>query len=410
MKRILFFGLLLLAACSQAPAPTSEANAELVAQRLGTRADDAATSVALDTKLGAVYVMGVTEGSLGGANKGKTDVILQRYNRSGKVVWGRQLGGSSYDRAGGVATDSQGFLYAGYTTGTSGKLEKFRADGTSVWSRTLQIDAAYSEMYVAALSTDANDNIYVAGATGYIGEIMFLRKYSSTGLLLWTQQVEGYGLFFYPTSVGTDRSGNAYITANEVDDSYIANVILKYTPNGKQLFNKTIDAKTSDLELNGLQIQNEALYLVGTKYYNWEGNPFEKSDTDGFVAKHSLNGERVWQKGFGTTTYDGANGLSVDADGGTYLTGYTHGTLGAKRAGDSDIFLRKLDRSGNTLWTKQFGSKGGEGGSAVAAYSENELYLVGSTDSTLPGGTHRGGYDGFLSRTDSAGNRVWTDQ
>ena len=412
MKRILFFGLLLLAACSQAP--SSVATPDLVAQRLGTRADDAVTGVAADTKLGAVYAIGSTEGSLDGANKGHTDVVLRRYTRSGGVVWKRQLGSSGYDSAGAVAVDGKGFVYAAYTVLSNdtslGKLEKFRSDGTLSWSRTLKPKNAYDEVYVTALSADANGNVYVAGADGAIGENMFVSKYTGAGSLLWTRRVEGYGLFFFPTGVGNDRSGNVYVVANIVDDGFIDNTILKYSASGQQLFSKTIDVGAKDLELTGLQVQGNALYLAGKVHYNWAGDYGQKIDSDAFVAKYTLSGSVQWRKGFGTPVYDGANSVSVDPSGGVYVTGYTYGTLGGVHPGASDIFLRKFNDKGNALWTKQIGSKGDDFGNAVVAYSSSELYLAGNAGGALQGGTYRGGQDGFLRRTDGNGNRVWTDQ
>ena len=403
MKRVLFFGLLLLAACSQAPTPAT--NPELLAQRLGTRADDAATGVAIDTNLGAVYVLGVTEGSLGGTNKGKTDVILQRYTRGGEVVWKRQLGTGGYDSAGGVATDSKGFVYAGYNA----TLSKLGANGNSVWKRTLQVETPYGTEAVelSALATDKDGNVYAAGATY---ETMVLFKYTGTGALQWTKSAQGNGMFFSPTGISTDTNGNVYVTANDVDDCCLANAILKYSPSGTQLFNKSISTKTNDLELTGLQVQNNALYLVGTKHYNWGGDYGRKYEGDGFVARYSLNGAREWQKGFGTTSYDGAHGLSVGADGSVYVTGYTYGALDGTNQGGSDAFMSKFSSSGSALWTKQIGSKGDDRGNAVVAYSSSELYLAGGAGGALKGGTYRGGQDGFLRRTDGNGNRVWTDQ
>ena len=403
MKRVLFFGLLLLAACSQAPAPAT--SPELLAQRLGTRADDAATSVAIDTKLGAVYVLGATEGSLGGANQGHTDVFLQRYDRGGKVVWKRQLGTGGYDSAGGVATDGKGFVYAGYTA----TLSKFGADGTPVWNRTLQAKTLYGNeaVNVTALATDRDGNIYAAGN---VYETMFLFKYTGAGSLQWTKSVEGGGIFFYPTSVGTDPSGNVYITVNEVDDSYIANTILKYSPSGQQVFGKTVDVGPKDLELNALQVQGNALYLAGTQHYNWAGDLDKTFEEDAFIAKYTLGGAKQWHKVFGTKNYDSANSVSVDANGNLYVTGRTHGALGGANQGGSDAFLSKFSNSGRVRWTKQIGSKGYDTGNVVVAYSSSELYLAGSAGGALKGSTYRGGQDGFLRRTDGNGNRVWTDQ
>ena len=401
MKRILFFGLLLLAACSQAPAPTGS---NLSAQQLGTRADDAVTSIAVNTKLGAVYGMGTTEGSLNGTNKGYTDVILQRYDRSGEVVWKRQFGTSEYDSAGGVATDAKGSVYAAYNT----TLNKLGANGNSVWKRTPQVETPFGTeaVEVSAVATDKNGNVYAGGATY---ETMFLFKYTSAGSLVWTKSVQGGGIFFYPTGIDTDSSGNVYVTANDVDDCCLWNALLKYSPDGTQLFSKTISSTTSDLRLTGLQVQGNAFYVSGIKYYNWGGDYGRKYENDAFVARYSLSGERVWQKGFGTSVYDGAKGISADASG-VYITGYTNGTLGGVHVGGSDIFLSKFSSGGSALWTKQIGSRGDDSGNAVIAYSSNELYLAGSAGGALKGSTHRGGQDGFLRRTDGAGNRVWTDQ
>ena len=408
MKRILFFGLLLLTACSQTPVSVAP---DISTQSLGTRSDDVVTSAVVDTELGAVFVIGETNGALSSAKPSSTDVFLKRYDRSGKVIWKRQLVTKGEDYADGVVTTGKEFVYAGYVVTTpegetSGRLEQFRADGTPVWSRTFDVDTYYDGRGGLALSADASGNVYVTGSLGFAFE---LRKYSAAGSLLWTEYAEGGGIFFVPTGVGTDANGDVYVTANEVDDSYITPSILKYSPSGKQLFGKALVVK-GDVELTGLQVQGNALYLAGTKHYNWVGDIDKKSDADGFVAKYSLSGERVWQQGFGTSTYDEVNSVSVDPSGSVYVTGFTYGALGGANQGNSDIFLRKLDGRGNTLWTKQIGSRGGDSGTAVAAYSSNELYLAGSVSGKLAGGTYHGGEDGFLRRTDGSGNRVWTDQ
>ncbi len=64
---------------------------------------------------------------------------------------------------------------------------------------------------------------------------------------------------------------------------------------------------------------------------------------------------------FGGSRSDGGRSVCTDAIGNLYITGYFQGTARFKTVeltsnGDTDIFLAKLDKYGNLLWVKQFGS------------------------------------------------------
>ena len=114
MKRtVIFLAVAFLAACSQVT-PPAENTSTLTPERLGTQRFDTGVSVAVDRKQNAVYAAVNTEGNLAGKNLGGTDTLLQRYKRSGEIVWSRQFGSPNDDYVAGIAVDeAKGFCLRG---------------------------------------------------------------------------------------------------------------------------------------------------------------------------------------------------------------------------------------------------------------------------------------------------------
>ena len=83
------------------------------------------------------------------------------------------------------------------------------------------------------------------------------------------------------------------------------------------------------------------------------------------LAVNLLNAQQFeWAKSFGGTYNDMGFSISIDASGNVYTTGYFEGTVdfnpGAgtsnlTSAGGLDVFVQKMDASGNFLWAKSFG-------------------------------------------------------
>ena len=138
----------------------------------GTSTDDFADGVATDMD-GNVYVVGFTFGALGGANNGRDDAWVIKFDGDGRRLWSRQPGTSDFDRAQGVATDTDGNVsVVGWTFGALGGANKgsfdawvikFDGDGHPLWSRqpgTSNGDVAQG------VTTDTDGNVYVVGYTG----------------------------------------------------------------------------------------------------------------------------------------------------------------------------------------------------------------------------------------------------
>jgi hypothetical protein len=101
----------------------------------------------------------------------------------------------------------------------------------------------------------------------------------------------------------------------------------------------------------GVAANATGVYAVGNTTGNLDG--LNKGSDDAFIRKY--DGGVVWAQQFGTRSYDVATDVVVDTAGNSYVLGYTDGALGFKLGAD-DVFLRKYNASGTVVWTRQFGT------------------------------------------------------
>jgi hypothetical protein len=132
--------------------------------------------------------------------------------------------------------------------------------------------------------------------------------------------------------------------------------------------------------------------------------------TDGYLRRYSHSGTLLWTRQFGTKYQEQISGVAADATGITVsgiTDGYFPGYSGKVVMGEFDIFVRRYDRNGNHLWTRQFGTDQEEEGGSVAADGTG-VVVVGTTRGSLAGS--KGSADGFLRRYDLKGDVLWTRQ
>src|SRR5207247_4738949 len=87
-------------------------------------------------------------------------------------------------------------------------------------------------------------------------------------------------------------------------------------------------------------------------------------------------------------------------------------------AGSNDIFISKLDSSGNFIWAKQFSGTNNEEGLSINTDAAGNIYTTGFFNGTTdfdPGAgiynlTSAGMADVFVSKLDSSGNFIWASR
>jgi Beta-propeller repeat len=313
--------------------------------------------------LGNRYTIGTFSGtvdfdpSLAGikvlASEGSGDsLFISKLDSNGNFVWAKSMGGDSYDYASGIKIDASGNIY---TTGS------FRG--------TIDIDP----------SLTGTTNLVSAGGTD-----IFISKLDSSGNLVWAKSMGGTG-DDSSRDLAIDVSGNVYTTGS---------------------FQGTVDFDPS---------------LAGATNLTSGGSD------DIFISKLNSSGNFVWAKSMGGANSDVATGLAIDLTGNVYTTGYfasisvdfdpsLTGTANLVSAGDHDIFISKLDNSGNFVWAKSIGGEGYDIATRIVTDSSGNIYTCGAFSGTADFDPNLTGTsiltadrspDIFISKLDSRGNFVW---
>ncbi len=125
---------------------------------------------------------------------------------------------------------------------------------------------------------------------------------------------------------------------------------------------------------------------------------YSNGQSDMWLVKSDAYGNIQWQKSKGGTQFDFANMVKITSDGGYILAGITN----SSGAGGDDGYLVKTDAAGNTQWTKTYGDTGLQQIEAVVQTSDGGYACVGVN---YTNGT--GYYDIWLIKTNSSGVLQW---
>jgi len=120
--------------------------------------------------------------------------------------------------------------------------------------------------------------------------------------------------------------------------------------------------------------------------------------SDAYFVRLDANGSKLWEKTFGGRGDDGAYSVQQVDDGGYIVAGYTS-SFGA---GESDIYVLRLDVDGNKVWERTFGGRSSEEALFVRKLSDAGFVVAGYTNSLGAGGN-----DAYVLKLDANGNRVW---
>ena len=152
-----------------------------------------------------------------------------------------------------------------------------------------------------------------------------------------------------------------------------------------------------------------AIYVAGYTESNLEGQSYSGGSSDAFITKYNPDGTKVWTRLLGTTAGDNARALTTGADGAIYVAGYTEGNLdGQISSGGGDGFITKYDGDGTKLWTRLLTTTIAETALALTTGADGAIYVAGYTEGNLDGQTNRGGADAFITKYNADGTKVWT--
>lgn len=139
-----------------------------------------------------------------------------------------------------------------------------------------------------------------------------------------------------------------------------------------------------------------------------------------FIVVSCMAQQLSWVKTGGGKGIDDAESVTIDASGnvivcGSFTDTATFGNTTLVAAGSADIFVAKLDASGNFIWAKRLGGSAAETAYNVTTDAQRNIIFVGFFRNTAdfdPGNgtanlTSEGAEDAYVCKLDSNGNYVW---
>ncbi len=224
-------------------------------------------------------------------------------------------------------------------------------------------------------------------------------------------------------STTTDASGNVYVTGqtNGGLDGHILTgtsdfFLTKYSATGTKRYTMQMGVALADTSGNSVALDAKGLnvYVTGYTQGGLDGNTLTGT-SDFFLTKYdaTYTGTKLYTKQMGVAgIFTTGNSVATDLSGNVYVTGDTFGGLdGNTLAGNSDFFLSKYDTTGLKLYTQQLGVSGADtSGSSVATDASGNVYVTGYTSGNLDGNTLTGINDFFLTKYDNTGTKLYTKQ
>lgn len=404
--------LLTLLGCGAPPTPTPPGPTKaLWTEQFGSNASDEARTIASDSE-GNVIVAGTTWGDLEGTSEGDADVFVLALGPDGTLAWTRQFGTAEEDFGYNVATDPEGNIFvAGYTFGdlvgvSEGAsdvfVRKYSKAGVALWTRQFGT-SGWEDL--RGLATDAEGSVFLAGSTTGVlagvsegGYDVFVRKYDASGTVGWTHQfgtIEDDGA----RALTTDSAGNVIVagyTKGSLDGDGAGEsdvFVRKLTPEGVPLWTHQLGTSVTDSARGVATDAAGNIVVVGRTKGALQGA--SAGDTDVFVRRLDPDGVHLWTLQFGTSGNDRPGGVAIDSQGEIVVAGYTNGDLHRGSAGGYDVFVHRLNPDGELLWADQFGTSAEDRARAVAADPERNVIIAGNTSGVLAGGGY-GDQDVFV--------------
>lgn len=341
-------------------------------KRYGGNDDDIGKAVLV---LDDGYLLGGTTKSFG---RIQSDAYLVKINKNGKKIWSIAMGGDSEDTLEALIQIKGGFIFTGATKSFGEAISnlfvgRISNNGHSNWMQGLYLDK--NDHYGGYSLAKINDKfIMVAGyhkqskmfnsntdarldAVGLNGEHSFGISFGGAKeeeLRSIIKVSNGYVLAGFTKSYG---KGHKDIYINRIDND------------AHRIWHTTFGYKNDETAEQIISTKEGGFIVVGST------RSIPQLSSQIYVVKMDSKGRKIWDGHYGYKYDEEGRGI-IEVDDGYVIVGYTRSTK--QRA--SDLYLIKLNTSGQMLWQRTYGGLGEDEGFAIAKTKDGMIVTGFATD------------------------------
>ncbi len=310
---------------------------------------------------------------------GSDNYWIVKTDNSGNIKWSKMYGNNAHQELEtGTSVNDGGVIAFGYTTSAGGDVSTYYGE-RDMWA--IKLDSLGNKDWDLSLGTTTSDYGYSVIQT------------SDNGFLF-----AGTALFEGPDG------GNIVCKPHGWKSEA---VIVKTDSAGNIEWQNCYGGSSWEIALGAAETSNGYLFTALAYSHDGDvtGHHSYDDNSDVWLVSIDTVGNIIWEHCYGGIGYDGARNVFKTGDGGFMVFGDTQSTDGDvvgnhSLAGNSDIWVFKVDSAGNLLWQQCIGGIGSqELDKGVQRISDKE-YVIAST-------TIGDGYTGDMDCTTHGGQEFW---
>ena len=378
--------------------------------------NESARSV-LKTQDGGYVVFGYTQSIDGDVVSTKStvqyDFWLLKFDASDNLDWQKTYGGSNDEKGYKIIqTQDGGFAVTGYSKSSDGDVManegfedvwvlKLNTEGVVEWKTNtgfLGSDKGFSIIQTSdgGYFLGAILDVTASGGLGnskigsrHAGGDFWGIKLSNTGSLEWRKYFGGTN-----TEICYDvievADGYLLIGSSDSLDVDIKNNkgsydfwIVKIDKNGTLVWEKSYGGKEIDESYQIIRTAEGNFLIVGETRSSDQDVSSQKGGADIWVLKIDGSGEMLWEKTYGGASFDAAKAITLTNDGNYLIAGNTRSIDNdvTNNNGENDIWVLKIDPSGNLIWQKTIGGSGIDLANDIVELNDYSIIVVGESNS-----------------------------
>lgn len=386
----------------------------------------------IPTKDGGLAILGFTnstDGDLEGRTNPVNDYWVLKIDADGNLEWNRTFGGSKDDRGQAlIQTADGGYALTGYAMSADGDASansgfhdnwvvKLDASGNMLWERSFGFsghDHSYDilETRDGGLLSIGFLDLTAARADGYEGKSATLTRHGVGEY--WATKLDAEGNLVWRYYFGGSNNDRAHAVSPSPDGGFVMAGfsesadydisdprgsydfwVVKVDGEGRLQWEENLGGSGIDIASDLVPVPGGG-YLVTGHTFSTDGDIAEnKGESDVWVVCLNEEGDFLWENTYGGTAFDAAESIAPTKDGGFLIGGNTRSSWdGHINYGENDLFVLKIDATGNTVWDYSLGGRGVDLGFDAVQHPDGAVYMVGElAGSEWPGLTPLGNTD-----------------
>jgi len=368
-------------------------------------------------------------GNVTGTNHGNQDFWVVKYNKLGKIEWQRLYGGNAGEQGNAIKqTSDGGYIVAGSVQANSANTGDVGAlnGGTDAWVLKLTATGAISwqkgyggtgnDFAKAVLQT--SDGYIFSGISGSFSNGNFWAvKLDVSGNVVWQNNYNnpgtGTGESLYCMAAAGDGTGYILGGSSGTSGSTLDLFTMKINLTGAAQWKKVYGGNQDDLAIAAASMPDGGSIVVGASASSANGNVTGTGHggDDIWIIRLDASGNIIWQQLYGGAASDRGYSVRQTADGGFIVAGVSAssatGNVTGTNHGANDVWLLKLSSTGSIQWQKLYGGTGGDGLGPISITQPQPVKVMQAPDGGfIVAATSTSSLNGDVTDTNNNANPV----